>query len=220
LFSELFLWISIGSVAAIFGWALYHYSSRSVARRDTQRMSNALMATHNTFAALDHVPSGMVTRDLRKGLVMMLAQHLNTLREVQPRHPHLYELDLRVQRLNKIPSGMLHQPIRSKKQRREAVLALEELAQFIKQAGHTKLLPTRVSALAHAAATFAAQQVAVESARHAAKDAENLHAYRHALNFYYQAHALCRKLPPLAGKALSEAVTLDIERLESLSART
>ncbi|MEQ8691483.1 MAG: hypothetical protein RIC89_11690, partial [Pseudomonadales bacterium] len=69
--------------------------------------------------------------------------------------------------------------------------------------------------LAAAAATFAAQQIAVETARQAAKDAENVRAYKQALNFAYQAQGLCRRLPPLMAEALSESVSADVKRLET-----
>lgn len=94
---------------------------------------------------------------------------------------------------------------------------MDEIAKLLKEAAKARELDQRAGALAHASAVFSGQQIAVETARQAAKDAENIRAYPQALNFALQAQALCRKLPPLIGKTLREAVDSDIERLETLS---
>lgn len=118
-------------------------------------------------------------------------------------------------RLNRLPSGTDRAIIRNREQRRAASIAFEALAEQLNGAADKRSIPARQVALASAAAKFAAQQIAVETARQAAKDAENMRAYKQALNFTYQAKALCGKLPPLMSKALGHAVDQDVARLET-----
>lgn len=204
-------------ICAIAGgcWVVYTFSSRAVARREGRRLSEALGTTSALFAALDKIPNVLIGRELRRGLVLIASHHVNVLTKLQPRHPHLHYLTSRLGRLNKIPTGFEKPNIRSKAERREVTLALEALADLIKTSARARVLPAKQADLAAAAATFAAQQIAVETARQAAKDAENVRAYKQALNFAYQAQGLCRKLPPLMAEALSESVSADVKRLET-----
>ncbi len=196
------------------GIASTWYLLRAAPRREGRRLANAIQSTEAIFQCLDRVPNNLINRDLRRCTVLLLSHHLEVLRDIQPRHPHLLYIESRQQRLNRIPTGLERRPIRTKKDRREAALALEELAGIIKKGARAKAVNARDADLGAAAALFAAQQIAVETARQAAKDAENVRAYQQALNFAYQAEALCRRLPPLMGKALTESVSADVERLE------
>ena len=213
----LLLILAISGAACV----VYYFSTRSVARRDSRRLAHALSTTQAVFAAVDEVPPGLIGRELRKALVLITNHHLTVLAELQPRHPHLAYLKARVDRLNRIPAGYERNQIRSISDRKGATIALESLSDIIKIAAKQKVLASKQADLAAAAASFAAQQVAIETARQAAKDAENVRAYKQALNFAYQAQALCAKLPPLMGKALTESLTADVERLETrVGART
>ena len=215
--TEFMIWTPVPVAAAIIGWAAYRYMARRAARREATLMTRALAVSHALFTALEHVPDALINRELRRGVVLLLTHQLKILRLANGLHPHLRELQARVAQLNRIPSGMQRMPLRSKVARRHASLALEEIAKLLKDAINHKVLDQKTGSLAHASATFAAQQVAVETARQAAKDAENVRAYGKALSLAHQARALCRRLPPLAGKVLLEAVSDDIERLESLA---
>ena len=178
-------------------------------------MSRALTQTQALFNHLEHVPNGLITRELRRGLVLIISAHLKVLTDLQPRHPYLWDLNNRLQRLNRIPSAFEKKAIRNSADRKKASVALENLNTLIKEAGRLELIPQRDADLAAAAALFSAQQIAVETARQAAKDAENVRAYKQALNFAYQAQALCKRLPPLMAEALTESVAADVERLEA-----
>ncbi len=195
--------------------ALYFASRRSRARRTGERLSRSLGLIHEVFTALEQVPDVLITRDLRRGLVLLISHHVQILNGLAPRHPYLNFVQQRLARLNRLPSGMTRNTLRSRQQRREASLALERLSGILKGAAKTSALEQKQADIASAAAQFAAQQMAVETARQAAKDAENVRAYKQALNFAYQAQALCQKLPPLVGKALDEAVAQDVTRLEA-----
>ncbi len=212
-------WTFIITLALVITVPVYQIIKSRLARREAANLSRALSASHAVFTALEHVPDSMIQRDLRRGLVLLLTAYLDTLEEHNPLHPHLQALRQRVLKLNRIPSGMQRANLRSKQARRHATLALEELANLLKAGMQQKLVDQHDGALAHASAQFTAQQIAIENARQSAKDAENVRAYPQALNFAYQAQALCRKLPPLMSKALTEAVGQDIERLESLARR-
>ena len=178
-------------------------------------MSDALTHTQEIFNCLERVPNGLIARDLRRGLVLIISAHLKILTDLQPRHPYLWDLNNRLQRLNRIPSSFEKKAIRNSADRKQASQALEVLHGLVKASGKSGLLPQRDADLAAAAALFSAQQIAVETARQAAKDAENVRAYKQALNFAYQAQALCKRLPPLMAEALTESVAADVERLEA-----
>ncbi len=195
--------------------ALYFASRRTRARRTGERLSRSLAQIHAIFSALDQVPDVLITRDLRRGLVLLVSHHVGLLSDLAPRHPYLNYVQQRLARLNRIPSGMARSTLRSRQQRKEASVALETLAGLLKGAVKASALEQKQADLASAAAQFAAQQIAVETARQAAKDAENVRAYKQALNFAYQAQALCKKLPPLVGKAMDDAVAQDVSRLEA-----
>ena len=197
----------------------YFFSTRAVARRDGRKLTRSIAMTQSMFDALDQIPNGLITRDLRRGCVLTINHHLGVLARIQPRHPHLYFLQNRLQRLNRLPSGFESKHIRTTADRRRATVALETLSSLIKSAAREKHLSAKAADLATTAASFAAQQIAVETARQAAKDAENVRAYTQALRFAYQAQALCKKLPPLMGKALTDSVSADVDRLESLLGR-
>lgn len=193
---------------------IYHLLRRWLARRETARMGRALSISHAIFTALEHVPDAFINRDLRGGLVLLLTHQLNLLVQTNPHHPHLRDLQQRVTLLNRMPSGLQRAPLRSKQTRRHANIALRELARLLNDAVKQGAMAHKVGMLARASAMFAAQQIAVDNARQAAKDAENVRAYPQALNFAYQAKGLCQKLPPLLGERLTEAVGQDIARLE------
>lgn len=215
--TNLQIWIPVSLTAVAVAWFSYRYITRRQARRETVLMTRALAVSHAVFTALEHVPEALINRDLRRGVVLLLTHQLEVLRRANGLHPHLQEMQVRVTQFNRIPSGMQRSPLRSKNTRRHACLALEEIAKLLKEAIKQKVLDQKTGSLAHASAIFAAQQVAVETARQAAKDAENVRCYPKALSLAHQARALCRRLPPLAGKALIDAVSEDIERLESLT---
>lgn len=217
LLTNILLWAVLPLTAAGMAWFTYRYLCKRQARLETTRMSLSLSASHAIFTAIEHIPDALINRDLRRGLVLLLTHHLEVLRATNPLHPHLREMQGRVTQLNRIPSGLQRAPLRSKLARRHASLALEELAKLLKVALKSRILDQKTGALAHASAVFTSQQVAVDTARQAAKDAENIRAYAKALSFARQARALCTKLPPLVGKSLADAVNQDIERLESLA---
>lgn len=194
---------------------VYYYSARAVSRREARRLTQALTVNQAIFSTLDDLPNNLITRDLRRALVLLTQHYIETLADIAPRHPHLYYLQTRQQRLNRIPSGFERTRLRSKADRKKASIAFEKLAGLLKTNQHRKIIGSKDAELATAAAKFAAQQIAVETARQAAKDAENVRAYKTALNFAYQAESLCTRLPPLVGKALAESVAADVQRLES-----
>ena len=212
-------WTFIITLALVVTLPIYQIVKSRLARREAANLSRALSITYAAFTALEHIPDGMIHRDLRRGLVLLLTSYLDTLEAHNSSHPHLRTLRARVLKLNRIPSGMQRTNLRSKQARRHATLAFEEVASILKEGMRTKRVAQHDGALAYASAQFAAQQIAVENARQSAKDAENVRAYPQALNFAYQAQALCRKLPPLMSKALTDAVGQDIERLENLARR-
>lgn len=204
----------VAGIASAACWFLY-FSHNASAKREGKRMSLALTSTQAIFQCLDHIPNGLITREIRRSLVLIISAHLKVLTDLQPRHPYLWDLHNRLQRLNRIPSAFEKNSIRNRADRRAASQALEELHGYIKDAGRTQLIPSKDADLAAASALFGAQQIAVETARQAAKDAENMRAYKQALNFAYQAQALCKRLPPLMAGALAESVAADVERLEA-----
>lgn len=210
--------ITVACVAAL-SWLTYYFSSQAYTRKQTRRLNKALTTTQAIFNAVDNVPNVLISRDLRRGLVLIINFYINELTELNAKHPHLYYLQTRIQKLNQIPTGFERLRIRSKADRKRASSALDTLANLIKQENQNQVIESKYADLARAAASFAAQQIAVETARQAAKDAENVRAYGAALNFTYQAQALCRKLPPMMAEALGESVAADVERLEGLTGR-
>ena len=212
--TTVFLVILILSIAGSCA-VVYYFSAKAVARRQGSKLSQALATTESLFSSLDDVPNVLISRDLRRGLVLIASHYIDVVVDIQPNHPHLWYLQSRMGRLNKIPTGFERTSIRSKSDRKRASLAFEKLAALVKQRGGKKILASRDADLSAAAAQFSAQHVAVETARQAAKDAENVRAYKQALNFAYQAQGLAKKLPPLMGKALADAVGADVERLEN-----
>ena len=218
-FTQAIVWICLTCAISAAIVLTYRYLIKRVARQQARRMTRALSISHGIFTTLERVPDSLINRDLRRGLVLLISHHLDVLRETNAQHPHLNNLQQRVARLNRIPSGLHVTKPRNKVERRQASMAFEELAKLIKDAMILGELEPRDGALGHASAVFTGQQIAVDTARQAAKDAENIRAYPQALNFAHQAQALCRKLPPLVGKALSDAVTKDIDRLENLTGR-
>jgi hypothetical protein len=217
--TKILAWLAISQVAAAAGWLSFRYLKRYQARQATQRVSQALAVSHAVFTALEHVPNGLISRNLRRGLVMLLSHHLENLRVTNPHHPHLHDLENRLTQLNRMPSGFQRINLRSKDARRHASVAFEQLAKILKDSLNQHIIDAKDGALAHAAALFSAQQMAVETARQAAIDAENVRAYGQALNYARQALALCSRLPPLVGAALAESISQDVERLEAMSGR-
>lgn len=215
-----FLIVLLSIIAVAIGVVSYYFSTRALALRERRRVSKSLATTQAILTALDHVPNALVSRDLRRGLVLILNHHAGILTELQPEHPHLYYLQTRTHKLNRLPTGFERGRLRCKSDRKQASIALESLAELIGKSGREKVIGLKNADLAAAAARMAAQQIAVENARQAAKDAENIRAYKQALNFAYQAQSLCKKLPPLMAGALTEAVSADVERLETLTGRT
>ena len=142
--------------------------------------------------------------------------HLRVLADQNPEHPHLLYLQSQVARLNRIPNGFQRATLRCKQARKNASNGFSELAGLIKAGMNERAIDRRNGSLAYASATCAARQIAVETARQAAFDAENMRAYPQALDFAYQAQVLCRKLPPMMREKLTQAVTDDIERLKNL----
>jgi len=207
--------LSITVAGTVFSIARFIHKRNT--RIETGRITRALTINHTLFTALEHIPNGLVSRDLRRGLVLLLTHHIAVLQRTNARHPHLQDMQSRTAKLNKLPSGLQTSTLRSKVTRRQASVALEEVAKMVKEATQRKELQLREGTLAHASATFASQQIAVDTARQAANDAENIRAYPQALSFARQAHALCRRLPPIVGKVLTEATTQDIQRLERLT---
>jgi hypothetical protein len=196
-------------------WWLWQLKQKLDLRREARRLSAALSVSHAVFQALDHLPQSLLSRDLRRGLVLLLHHHINVLKQVNPMHPHLTDLEQRMRTLNQIPSGMTPSRLRTKLERRYAAQALEELGRILKDAPKQNSLEQKVADLARAAAVFGSQHIAVESARQSCTDAENMRAYSSALNFAYKAQALCKSLPPMVGATLADAIASDIERLEA-----
>ncbi len=213
--TEAVVGFAVAALAAGLGWGVYHLLGRRKSARQAARMSRALSTCQAVFTALEHVPDGLINRDLRRGLVLLLNRHVATLAEINPRHPILHTLQQQLHSLNRMPSGFQKVRIRDKQKRKYATLALEKLAKILRDAIACKDLAQKPGDLARASATFIAQQIAVENARQAARDAENVRAYQKALNFAYQARSLCRQLPPLMAKSLTESLAEDIERLEA-----
>ena len=51
-----FLFLILLTAISAVAWAVYYFSSRSVARREGRRMSRSFEATDRLFAAIDDVP--------------------------------------------------------------------------------------------------------------------------------------------------------------------
>ena len=214
--SLFFTALAITVVTAACGWLGYYYLRRYLFRRNSRRVTRALIQCQQIFSTLEHIPDPLIRRDVRSGVVHLLNHHIQILQSVNSQHPMLTNLRQQMSRINRMPSGMQRVNIRSKSQRQAAIHALEQLAKIMSEAILAGDVKRRVGDLASASARFCAQQLAVENARQSIQDAENLRAYPEALNFAYQAQSLCRSLPPLVGKLLSEAVDTDIERLEKM----
>lgn len=196
------------------GLGVLYFSKRSLALRAGRRLSHALANCQNMFHALKDIPDTLISRDLRIALVLLLKHHVETLCEMQPRHPYLVECQARLQKLNQIPSAFARSNLRTKSERATAAKALERLTRQVLDASKARQVPVKRADLAAAAARLAVLQLAVESARQEARDAENVRAYGQAMQFCQQALALAKSLPPLMRDALSEALQGDLERLE------
>ena len=216
---DLFIAAAVVICVSAFASLAWVVLTRRVGHRRTQELRDALSTTHAVFTALDQIPNTIIPRDLRVALVLLVNYHLDKLTQLQPQHPHLAHLQSRLHRLNQMPNGLRQERIRSSTERKAATTAMDELSKILKKAALQNQIAAKQASLATAAANFSAQQIAVESARQSAKDAENVRAYGPALNFAYQAQALCKKLPPLMGKSLGDAIAQDIERLQDQASR-
>lgn len=208
-------WIAATATTIALTAGIYTLLRRREAKLRAQKMTRALSKTHTILTAIEHIPDPLINRDLRRGLVLLLSHHVDVLDRTNPDHAHLSAIKNRIAQINRIPSGLRPVKLRSKVERRHASSALEELAKLLKDATVTGELDRREGSLAEASAKFTGQQIAVETARQSAKDAENIRAYPQALHFAKQARQLCRNLPPMVGSRLMESVSADIERLES-----
>ncbi len=213
---SIILGIMLGSAAiSCTLWAGLYLRRRAAALRSTRQLRNALSTCHAVFTALESVPSTMLSRDLRKGLVLMVSAHLDRLKIANPEHPHLHHMRRKVAQLNRIPTGLKREPLRSKSARQAALVAFEKLAVLLRSASVDGLIKQKTADLARASALYAAQQLAIEIARRSAQDAEHVKAYPQALRFAYQAQGLCRKLPPATGQSLNALISQDIERIQA-----
>jgi hypothetical protein len=208
-------WIAATATTVVLTAGIYTQLKRREAKIRARKMTRALSKTHTILTAIEHIPDPLINRDLRRGLVLLLSHHVDVLNTTNPDHAHLNAIQKRVAQINRIPSGLQKVKLRSKIERRHASSALEELAKLLKDATDAGELNRREGSLAEASAKFTGQQIAVETARQSAKDAENIRAYPQALHFAKQARQLCRNLPPMVGGKLMESVSADIERLES-----
>jgi len=214
--SGITFWLLTTIVIAAIAVPAYLLLSKARARRNAHSFTKALSRAHAILTALEPIPDAMIQRDLRRGLVLLLNDHLRVLAGQNPEHPHLLYLQSQVARLNRIPNGFQRTGLRCKQARRDASSGFSELAGLIKAGMNERAIDQRNGSLAHASAICAAQQIDVEMARQAAFDAEHMRAYPQALDFAYQAQVLCRKLPPMMREKLTQAVTDDIERLKNL----
>ncbi len=213
-------WIAATATTVVLTAGIYTQLKRREATLRARKMTRALSKTHTILTAIEHIPDPLINRDLRRGLVLLLSHHIDVLSKTNPDHAHLSAIQKRVAQINRIPSGLKNVKLRSKVERRHASSALEELAKLLRDATIEGELDRREGSLAEASAKFTGQQIAVETARQSAKDAENIRAYPQALHFAQQARQLCRNLPPMVGGKLMEAVSADIERLESRMGRS
>jgi hypothetical protein len=209
--------LACGLVGTSIGVLLF--SKKSFARRASRRLSHAITNCQRIFRALGDIPDTLISRDLRIALVLLLKHHIETLSELQPRHPFIIDCQNRLERLNQIPSAFARSNLRTKNERATAAKALESLTRLLQDARAKRLIPVKRSDLAAAAARLAVLQLAVESARQDAKDAEHVRAYRQAMQFSQQALALAKSLPPMMSGALSETLQGDLERLEHYVSR-
>ena len=212
-------WIAVTATTIVLTAGIYTQLKRREAKLRARKMTRALSKTHTILTAIEHIPDPLINRDLRRGLVLLLSHHIEVLHKTNPDHAHLNAIQNRVAQINRIPSGLKNVKLRSKIERRHASSALEELAKLLKDATIEGELDRREGSLAEASAKFTAQQIAVQTARQCAKDAENVRAYPQALRFAQQARQLCRNLPPMVGGKLMEAVAADIERIENRLSR-
>ncbi|MEM7077140.1 MAG: hypothetical protein AAF513_00805 [Pseudomonadota bacterium] len=192
---------------------LWRYLSR---RRRSHRAGHGLHTCLQLLGTLQAVPNEMISRELRKCLVLMLHRHIINLQATSPEHPHIDHLMKRLGQLNRLPSGMSTTTMRSKSDRQAALAGFEQLIEIIDQAVAHRDLDSKMAQLGRAAARFAYQQLAVDIARKAALDAEHVRAYPQALGLVYQAHGLTRQMPPQLGRSLADAIKQDIERLERM----
>jgi len=214
--SGITFWLVTTIVIATIAVPAYQLLSKARARHNAHSFTKALSRAHAILSALEPIPDALIQRDLRRGLVLLLNDHLRVLADQNPEHPHLLYLQSQVARLNRIPNGFQRATLRCKQARKNASNGFSELAGLIKAGMNERAIDRRNGSLAYASATCAARQIAVETARQAAFDAENMRAYPQALDFAYQAQVLCRKLPPMMREKLTQAVTDDIERLKNL----
>lgn len=219
LLTSYLIWIAASVTTIVLTAGLYTLFKRREAKLRAHKMTRALSKTHAILTAVEHIPDPMINRDLRRGLVLLLSHHIDVLTRTSPDHAHLKALQNRVAQINRIPTGLKTAKLRSKVERRHASSALEELAKLLRDATIQGELDQREGSLAEASAKFTGQQITVETARQSAKDAENIRAFPQALHFARQARQLCRNLPPMVGGKLLEAVSADIERLESRMGR-
>ena len=214
--TSIILWSGITISIAALAVPTYYLLRRFLNRRQAQRFARAVTMAHNIFEGLKPIPDILIQRDLRRGLVLLLSSQLAVIRQHNPGHPHLHFLQEQVARFNRIPTGFQRGSLRSKAERRAASNAFADLADLLQEGIAQGAVDQRNGSLALASARCASQQIAVETARQAAKDAENVRAYPQALDFAYQAQALCRKLPPIMQEKFTQAVSEDIDRLKNL----
>jgi hypothetical protein len=219
LWTSYLIWIAATATTMVLTAGFYTLFKRREAKISAQKMTRALSKTHAMLTAIEHIPDPLINRDLRRGLVLLLSHHIDVLNKTNPDHAHLAAIRNRVAQINRIPTGLKNAKLRSKVERRHASSALEELSKLLRDATIKGELEQREGSLAEASAKFTGQQIAVETARQSAKDAENIRAFPQALHFARQARQLCQNLPPMMGGKLTEAVSADIERLESRMGR-
>ncbi|MFT7654710.1 MAG: hypothetical protein ACI9ON_002501 [Limisphaerales bacterium] len=58
-----------------------------------------LATTESLFSTLDDVPNVLISRDLRRGLVLIASHYIDVIVDIQPKHPHLWYLQSRIGRL-------------------------------------------------------------------------------------------------------------------------
>ena len=180
------------------------------------KVNASLTACQTIFASTYPLANESISKDVRRGLVMLLKHHIGVIEKYEPAHPMLNHLTARMVELNRIPAGRKQSRPRKNQDRQNTRISFERIAEIMQAAVKAGFIDAKNGKLAQVSAQFAAGQVAIDGARQAIRDAEHVRNYPQAMRYALHAKALCRKLPPLLAEQLNTVVQQDIERVEHM----
>ena len=207
--------VVLASAAA--GWMIYVWLHRYWVDRMKSAAAEHIAAAQHLMNVIHAIPNEVISRNLRKGSVLLINEHINQAAKVLPKHPLLSNLRHQVAVLNKIPqmTPLAKARLRSKTVRQDAVTHLRRLAVEMQDALEEGWISDTDGNLAKQAAQFTADQLTVENARQAVKDAENVQSFAKALKLAHQARSYCRRLPPMLAEKTMNMLEADIERIQA-----